>query len=168
MELVKIYQCFCDLTRLRILNLLARSPLCVCHFQEILHEPQVKISKHLAYLRGRGMVMAEREQNWMIYSLPDKRGADLETNLKCLHDCVQRDPIFKRDLRQLEKAAAKMNTPAKALLPRSRARQPRSRSHHIGSQFLGVRSSLLQKNHLLARRVSRLGRSAVSNPMNGK
>ena len=127
MELVKIYQCLCDPTRLRILNLLARAPLCVCHFQEILGEPQVKISKHLAYLRGRGMVVAEREQNWMIYSLPQKRGPELQGNLKCLQDCVQRDPIFKRDLRRLEKAAARRNIPARALLAPSRRRQPTSR-----------------------------------------
>ncbi|PYK63832.1 MAG: ArsR family transcriptional regulator, partial [Verrucomicrobia bacterium] len=48
MDLIQIYQCFCDRTRLRILHLLRRSPLCVCHFQDILDEPQVKISKHLA------------------------------------------------------------------------------------------------------------------------
>jgi len=62
MDLVGIYQCFCDHTRLRILHLLTRSPLCVCHFQEILDEPQVKTSKHLAYLRSRGMVAATRNQ----------------------------------------------------------------------------------------------------------
>ena len=63
----------------------------------------MKISKHLAYLRERGMVVAERDQNWMIYSLPKKRDAELEANLQCLQDCVQSDPVFKRDLRNLEK-----------------------------------------------------------------
>ena len=56
MELVQIYQCFCDPTRLRILHLLTQTSLCVCHFQEVLDEPQVKISKHLAYLRARDLV----------------------------------------------------------------------------------------------------------------
>ena len=102
MDLVQIYQCFCDRTRLRILHLLAKSPLCVCHFQTILGEPQVKISKHLAYLRERGMVKVERDQNWMLYSLPKKRAAELETNLKCLQDCVQTHPVFKGDLRRLQ------------------------------------------------------------------
>jgi len=101
MDLVEIYQCFCDSTRLRILHLLTRSPLCVCHFQDILGEPQVKISKHLGYLRSRGMVTATRDQNWMIYSLPRKRSRELETNLKCLQDCVQSDPMFARDLSKL-------------------------------------------------------------------
>lgn len=101
MDLVQIYECFCDRTRLRILNLLARSPLCVCHFQEILGEPQVKISKHLGYLKERGMVMADRQQNWMIYSLPARRARELEANLKCLQDCAQSDPVFKRDRKAL-------------------------------------------------------------------
>ncbi len=101
MNLIRIYECFCDRTRLRILHLLARTPLCVCHFQEILGEPQVKISKHLRYLRKRGMATATRDQNWMIYSLPKKRARELETNLKCLQDCVQSDAVFARDLKKL-------------------------------------------------------------------
>lgn len=116
MELVQIYQCLCDPTRLRILHLLTQTPLCVCHFQEVLGEPQVKISKHLAYLREREMVVAEREQNWMIYSLPKKRDAELEANLKCLQDCVQSDPVFKRDLRILAEVSAKSNAPERALV----------------------------------------------------
>lgn len=106
MDLIQIYQCFCDRTRLRILNLLAQGPLCVCHFQEVLSEPQVKISKHLGYLKERDVVVAEREQNWMIYSLPEKRAPELEANLRCLQDCVQSDPVFKRDLKALAKFRA--------------------------------------------------------------
>ena len=102
-DLIQIYQCFCDKTRLRILHLLAKSPLCVCHFQEILDEPQVKISKHLAYLRNRGMAIATRNHNWMIYSLPSRRSPGLESNLKCLQDCVQSDQVFKRDLQKLSR-----------------------------------------------------------------
>ena len=103
MELTRIYECFCDRTRLRILHLLMQSPLCVCHFQEILSEPQVKISKHLAYLRSRGLVGTKQEKNWVVYSLPAKRSRELEANLKCLQDCAQCDAQFKRDLRALAK-----------------------------------------------------------------
>jgi ArsR family transcriptional regulator, arsenate/arsenite/antimonite-responsive transcriptional repressor len=116
MDLIRIYQCLCDPTRLRILHLLTQTSLCVCHFQEILEEPQVKISKHLAYLRDRGMVVAERDQNWMIYSLPKKRDAELRANLQCLQDCAQSGPIFKRDLRMLAKVRAASDAPTGALL----------------------------------------------------
>ncbi len=101
MKLIRIYQCLCDPTRLRILHLLAQTPLCVCHIQEILDEPQVKVSKHLAYLRSKEMVQTEREQNWIIYSLPKRPADELERNLKCLQDCVQTEPVFRRDLQKL-------------------------------------------------------------------
>ena len=127
MKLIQIYRCFCDPTRLRILHLLAQTPLCVCHFQEILGESQVKISKHLAYLRARRMVVAQRDQNWMIYSLPKKTGPELAANLKCLEDCVQSDPTFKSDLGRLEKISGKRNAPAQALLSPARLTRSKSR-----------------------------------------
>jgi ArsR family transcriptional regulator, arsenate/arsenite/antimonite-responsive transcriptional repressor len=99
--LIQIYQCLCDQTRLRILHALTHGPLCVCHLQELLAEPQVKISKHLGYLRERGLVEVTRHQNWMIYALPAKRSAELDANLQCLQDCVQSHSIFKADLRRL-------------------------------------------------------------------
>jgi Predicted transcriptional regulators len=105
MELVRIYECLCDLTRLRLLHLLAQGPLCVCHFQSVLREPQVKISKHLAYLRARGLVKAERHGNWMVYSLPDTPSRELAANLACLQDCAREEAVFQRDLTRLNKLA---------------------------------------------------------------
>ncbi len=101
MELVQIYQCLCDRTRLRILHLLTQGPLCVCHFQSVLREPQVKVSKHLAYLRTRGLVHAERRGNWMVYSLPAKPSRELAANLACLQDCAAEDRTFRRDVEKL-------------------------------------------------------------------
>jgi DNA-binding transcriptional ArsR family regulator len=71
-KLIRIYQCFCDETRLRIINLLIRGPFCVCHIQQIVGESQVNVSRHLSYLKDRGMVEVRRHQNWMIYRLPEK------------------------------------------------------------------------------------------------
>ncbi|MFH1496296.1 MAG: metalloregulator ArsR/SmtB family transcription factor [Verrucomicrobiota bacterium] len=104
-KLVQIYQCLCDETRLRLLNLLLRGPLCVCHLQAVLGEPQVKISKHLGYLKARGLVTARRSGNWMIYALPAERArsAELTANLSCLQDCVAENAVFRRDLSRLAK-----------------------------------------------------------------
>jgi ArsR family transcriptional regulator, arsenate/arsenite/antimonite-responsive transcriptional repressor len=96
-SLIKIYQCLCDPTRLRILSLLGSGELCVCHFQEILGEPQVKISKHLAYLRAHGLVESRKEANWVVYRLPSRRSRELSANLACLQDCVSENPVFTRD-----------------------------------------------------------------------
>jgi len=107
MKLIQIYECLCDETRLRILHLLSHGPLCVCHFQEVLEAPQVKISKHLNYLKKHGMVQVRRHQNWRIYELPRKRSKELELHLKCLQDCVAEQPIFKADLKRLKAIAVR-------------------------------------------------------------
>ena len=109
MKLIKIYECLCDPTRLRLLHVLAQGPLCVCHFQAILREPQVKISKHLAYLKSRGLVQCERDGNWMVYALPEKPSRELKTNLACLQNCAQEDPVFRQDLARLKKLAPQLS-----------------------------------------------------------
>lgn len=101
-ELVAIYECLCDKTRLRILNLLCQGPLCVCHIQEILGESQVKVSKHLGYLKEHGMVESRRDGNWRIYGLVAKRTKALEANLACLQDCAAEDQIFRCDSEKLK------------------------------------------------------------------
>ncbi len=119
MSLIEIYQCLCDPTRLRILNLLHQGELCVCHFQEILGEPQVKISKHLGYLRSRGMVESRKEANWVIYRLPEKPTRELATNLACLQDCVSDDPVFRRDAEKRTKLAGKFSENSPVCCPPS-------------------------------------------------
>ena len=103
MDLVKIYGCLCDRTRLRILHLLLDGPLCVCHFQDVLREPQVKISKHLGFLRKHSMVKSERCANRMIYRLPVKRSSALQANLACLQDCANEERVFRDDAARLRK-----------------------------------------------------------------
>jgi ArsR family transcriptional regulator len=79
-----------------------------------LGEPQVKVSKHLAYLRTRGLVVARKEANWVIYALPAKPSAELSANLACLQDCVREDPVFRHDLQRRRKLACTIaeNSPA--------------------------------------------------------
>lgn len=102
MKLVKIYRCLCDETRLRILHLLHRQPLCVCHVQDVLRLPQVAVSKHLAYLRTNRLVQAERHGKWMVYRLPKRAPVELDLQLRCLQDCVSINPVFRKDLKRLE------------------------------------------------------------------
>ena len=103
MKLTEIYQCLCDVTRQRIVHLLTRGPLCVCHFQDILKIPQTKVSQHLAYLRKHEMVETTRRGTWIIYRLPDKPSPALEANLQCLQVCAASDKLFRDDLRCLPK-----------------------------------------------------------------
>ncbi len=114
MDLVKIHTCLCDQTRLRLLNLLLGGPLCVCHFQDVLREPQVKISKHLGFLKRHGLVEASRCGQWMIYQLPKTRSPLLKTNLACLQDCAGEDRQLRADSVRLAKLRASFEADAPA------------------------------------------------------
>ena len=112
MSLVQIYECLCDETRLRITQLLARGPLCVCHLQSVLEIPQARVSQHLSYLRERGVVENRREGTWMIYSLPKKPSAELSRHLACLQDCAVSDRRFRGDLKKLRSILGRCGEPA--------------------------------------------------------
>jgi ArsR family transcriptional regulator len=71
---VPLFAALADPTRLRLLNLIDGSEVCVCYLVEILRQSQPKISRHLAYLRKAGVVSARREGKWMHYRI--ERPAD--------------------------------------------------------------------------------------------
>jgi ArsR family transcriptional regulator len=73
----RFFQALGDKTRLRLLNLMGDQEICVCYFVEILAQGQPKISRHLAYLRSAGIVVARREGKWMHYriAMPENPGA---------------------------------------------------------------------------------------------
>ena len=55
--------------RWRILALLGREELCVCHLVEALGAPQSLISHHLRILRDAGLVESDRFRYWTYYRL---------------------------------------------------------------------------------------------------
>lgn len=129
MELLAVYKCLCDETRLRILHLLSYRPLCVCHFQEILSAPQVKISKHLAYLREHALVETRREGAWIVYALPATPSLELTANMKCLQDCCRESTVFRADLRRMQKALANCAGPLAECRPTAKVvSRPKSRT----------------------------------------
>ena len=127
-KLIEVYKCLCDETRLRILHLLSHRPLCVCHFQEVLSAPQVKISKHLAYLREHALVETQREGAWIVYSLPAKPSPELTANMKCLQDCCRESAVFTADLRRMTKALANCAGPLADCYKPSSKTKPASRT----------------------------------------
>lgn len=101
MQLLRLYDCLADATRLRVLALLAVQPLCVCHFEAVLRLPQARISRHLAYLRRHRVVTAEQRGPWRIYALADPRPPLLAANLAALHSAAATDPVLRRDQARL-------------------------------------------------------------------
>lgn len=63
---------------------------------------QVKVSKHLNYMKERGLLEATRCENRTFYSIAKGASPELENNMKCLQDCSKEYPVFLEDLNCLK------------------------------------------------------------------
>jgi len=90
--------------RLRILNLIGDTELCVCFFVQALQLPQPTISRHLAYLRREGVVTARREGLWMHYRVVVPKDAHVRRVLSSTLEWCAEDPEMKKDRARLTKA----------------------------------------------------------------
>jgi ArsR family transcriptional regulator, arsenate/arsenite/antimonite-responsive transcriptional repressor len=90
-----------DPTRLRIVNLLGSSPLCVCNIEQVLGISQTATSRHLARLQLAGILKSERRAQWVYYSINPtflQRHAPL---MEYLEREFREDPQLVRDRDQL-------------------------------------------------------------------
>ena len=90
-----------DRTRLRLINMIGDSEVCVCFFVAVLKTSQPKISRHLAYLRRAKIVAARREGKWMHYHLtepPDEHAARIFREVRA---SLSEHPDFQRDREKL-------------------------------------------------------------------
>ncbi|MFJ7883045.1 metalloregulator ArsR/SmtB family transcription factor [Pseudomonas sp. NPDC096917] len=81
-----IFKCLSDETRVRATLLITREgELCVCELVCALDDSQPKISRHLAQLRGCGLLLDRRQGQWVYYrlnpELPEWVHAVLQTTL---------------------------------------------------------------------------------------
>jgi len=66
----EIFKSISDETRARATLLIAsQGELCVCELMFALEESQPKISRHLAHLRSRGLLLDRRQGQWVYYRL---------------------------------------------------------------------------------------------------
>jgi ArsR family transcriptional regulator len=98
-----LFRAFADRTRLRILHLLRGGEVCVCDLQRVLGVPQPKVSRHLAYLRRAGLVLARKQGLWSYYALAPARDAVHRKLLECLATCFAHVPELARDDVRLER-----------------------------------------------------------------
>ena len=68
-RLTNIFKLLSDETRLRILVLLYQEELCVCELSGILDVPQPRISQNLSKFRDMNLVVDERKEKYVYYSL---------------------------------------------------------------------------------------------------
>jgi DNA-binding transcriptional ArsR family regulator len=94
------FKAFADPTRLRIVNVLLRSPLCVCEIARVLGLSQPLLSRHLAYLRHCGVVEGRRDRMRVQYTL-NRKHVVVERVLPLLEDILQDDVTGRADIRKL-------------------------------------------------------------------
>ena len=87
LSLETVFRALSDRTRLRILNLLQDGEICVCDLVDVLDVPQPTASRHLAYLRKAGLVLARKEGLWHYYRLDPSTSHFHEKLLECLAAC---------------------------------------------------------------------------------
>jgi ArsR family transcriptional regulator len=97
----RFFQALGDKTRLRLLNLMGEQEICVCYFVEILAQGQPKISRHLAYLRRAGIVVARREGKWMHYRIAMPQNAGAALVLRQTLGWLKEDPAMQADRARL-------------------------------------------------------------------
>jgi len=101
----RLFKALSDPSRLRILNLLLEEPLCVCELEAILELPQSLLSRHLAYLRGAGLVVDKRQGPRVQYSLCTAQPA-FELLKSCLRQALFLEEVYRKDLRRCQEIRA--------------------------------------------------------------
>lgn len=77
--LTDVFKILSDETRLRIIMLLYQEELCVCELSGILNVPQPRISKNLSKLRDLNLVVDERKEKYVFYSLKNENKILIKT-----------------------------------------------------------------------------------------
>jgi len=96
-----------DPTRLRIVNLLSRGPLCVCDIQRILEQPQSSVSRHLALLKSAGLIRDRRDGMRMFYALSSWDSVLARGVLAAIRAHLAFEGPYRRDIEELEALRAR-------------------------------------------------------------
>lgn len=101
-SLVQYFKALSEEIRLRIVLLLTHGELCVCDIQDVLQEPQSKISRHLSYLKHSGLITSKRVGVWMHYMLVETRDESLDAQIRFMRERLSSLPAFKDDVAKME------------------------------------------------------------------
>jgi DNA-binding transcriptional ArsR family regulator len=67
----KVFKALADTVRLEILEYLREGEKCVCEIVSYTRMPQPIVSRHLAILRGCGLIRCRKDKNRRFYSVSD-------------------------------------------------------------------------------------------------
>ena len=102
-QLESLFKALADKTRLRILALLGKNEVCVCHIHDSLGVPQPTVSRHLAYLRRAGLVDVRRDGVWMHYRIARSVDPNVRLVLNAAVDAATNVPTTAHDRKQFQR-----------------------------------------------------------------
>jgi ArsR family transcriptional regulator len=74
---IKVFRAVADVTRLRILKLLAAGELCICEIMLALKKPQSSISHNLSILEDAGLIKERKQGKWCHYRISEGAVMDM-------------------------------------------------------------------------------------------
>ena len=102
-QLEVVFKALADKTRLRILALLGKNEVCVCHIHDSLALPQPTVSRHLAYLRKSGLFDVRRDGVWMHYRVSSSLDPLAQKVVDAAIDALLEIPTTNHDRKQFER-----------------------------------------------------------------
>lgn len=118
-----------EITRARILSLLAHGELSVGELAQVLNQSQPRLSRHLKFLTGAGLVERLPEGAWVFYRLPvEGQARALVDTLNAVVDPA--DPEIRRDLDRLREVKGERAAAAGAYFSRVADEWDRLRALH--------------------------------------
>ncbi len=142
-ELQRVFKTLSDITRMRILRLLAQEELMVQELMEVLGMAQSRVSRHLAILREAGLVSDRRDGTYVFYRFAAPDDELWKEGWALTQKGLDADPAAIRDstlLRQVIEA---------------RSAQPRNFFDAVGPEWDGLRK-VFNDAALRAQAVARL------------
>lgn len=130
--LVAFAHALADETRLRILHLLLREPLCVCELADILSMPQSSVSSHVQVVRRAGLLESERREKWIYYRVTPGYAGLIQELDHFFGVSRTGERVLAEDAARAEARLAQRDNrccPAPVILD-SRRRRATSRTHH--------------------------------------
>lgn len=101
-DVVEILKALADETRVRIINLLRFGPLCVCEIEDIMKVNQSNASRHLIKLKGADVIIAQKQAQWVYYSLNEQLLADHPFVRNLLEQELHENADYCRDVDRLK------------------------------------------------------------------
>lgn len=124
------FKAVADASRLRMLQVLARTELAVTDLTQILRQSQPRVSRHLKVLTDAGLVERHKEGAWVYYRLAGQgRAAEVVRILVDLAD--SRDAEHLRDVERLQALLAHRSAIAEQFFARHATEWDHIRSLHV-------------------------------------